>query len=30
MPYTDYSTKADAKYKDQGKEPVASKNYLNK
>jgi dCTP deaminase len=30
MPYTDYASKADAKYKDQGKEPVASKNYLNK
>jgi dCTP deaminase len=30
MPYTDYASKADAKYKDQGKDPVASKNYLNK
>jgi dCTP deaminase len=30
MPYTDYANKADAKYKDQGKDPVASKNYLNK
>jgi dCTP deaminase len=30
MPYTDYATKADAKYKDQGKYPVASKNYLNR
>jgi dCTP deaminase len=30
MPYTDYANKADAKYKDQGKDPVASKNYLNR
>jgi dCTP deaminase len=30
MPYTDYASKADAKYKNQGKDPVASKNYLNK
>jgi dCTP deaminase len=30
MPYTDYASKADAKYSNQGKEPVASKNYLNK
>jgi len=30
MPCTDYASKADAKYKDQGKDPVASKNYLNK
>jgi dCTP deaminase len=30
MPYTDYASKADAKYSDQGKDPVASKNYLNK
>jgi len=30
MPYTDYASKADAKYKDQGKDPVASKNYLNR
>jgi len=30
MPYTDYASKEDAKYKDQGKDPVASKNYLNK
>ena len=30
MPYTDYANKADAKYSDQGKDPVASKNYLNK
>jgi dCTP deaminase len=30
MPYTDYASKADAKYSDQGKEPVASKNYLNR
>jgi dCTP deaminase len=30
MPYTDYANKKDAKYKDQGKDPVASKNYLNK
>ena len=30
MPYTDYASKADAKYKDQGSNPVASKNYLNK
>jgi dCTP deaminase len=30
MPYTDYASKADAKYSNQGKNPVASKNYLNK
>ena len=30
MPYTDYASKADAKYKDQGSNPVPSKNYLNK
>ncbi len=30
MPYTDYASKADAKYSNQGSEPVASKNYLNK
>jgi len=30
MPYTDYAHKKDAKYKNQGKDPVASKNYLNK
>ena len=30
MPYTDYANKADAKYSNQGSEPVASKNYLNK
>lgn len=30
MPYTDYASKADAKYSNQGKDPVASKNYLNK
>jgi dCTP deaminase len=30
MPYTDYASKADAKYNNQGKDPVASKNYLNK
>lgn len=30
MPYTDYASKADAKYKNQGSDPVASKNYLNK
>jgi dCTP deaminase len=30
MPYTDYASKADAKYSDQGKDPVASKNYLNR
>jgi dCTP deaminase len=30
MPYTDYANKTDAKYKDQGKDPVASKNYLNR
>jgi len=30
MPYTDYDSKADAKYKNQGSDPVASKNYLNK
>jgi dCTP deaminase len=30
MPYTDYANKADAKYSNQGKDPVASKNYLNK
>jgi dCTP deaminase len=30
MPYTDYASKADAKYKDQGSNPVASKNYLNR
>ena len=30
MPYTDYANKEDAKYKDQGKDPVASKNYLNR
>jgi dCTP deaminase len=30
MPYTDYASKEDAKYKDQGKDPVASKNYLNR
>jgi dCTP deaminase len=30
MPSTDYASKADAKYSNQGKEPVASKNYLNK
>jgi len=30
MPYTDYASKTDAKYSNQGKEPVASKNYLNK
>jgi|TARA_R110000822_G_scaffold84954_2_gene199210 dCTP deaminase len=30
MPYTDYGNKADAKYSNQGLEPVASKNYLNK
>jgi dCTP deaminase len=30
MPYTDYASKADAKYNDQGKDPVASKNYLNR
>jgi len=30
MPYTDYAHKADAKYKNQGSDPVASKNYLNK
>jgi dCTP deaminase len=30
MPHTDYASKADAKYKDQGKDPVASKNYLNR
>jgi hypothetical protein len=29
MPYTDYASKADAKYKNQGSDPVASKNYLN-
>lgn len=30
MPYTDYANKVDAKYSNQGSEPVASKNYLNK
>jgi len=30
MPYTDYASKADAKYSNQGKDPVASNNYLNK
>lgn len=30
MPYTDYASKADAKYSNQGSEPVASKMYLNK
>jgi dCTP deaminase len=30
MPYTDYASKADAKYSNQGSDPVASKNYLNK
>jgi dCTP deaminase len=30
MPYTDYASKANAKYSNQGKDPVASKNYLNK
>lgn len=30
MPYTDYASKADAKYSNQGKQPVASKNYLNR
>jgi dCTP deaminase len=30
MPCTDYASKADAKYSNQGKDPVASKNYLNK
>lgn len=30
MPYTDYDSKADAKYKNQGSDPVASKNYLNR
>ena len=30
MPYTDYASKADAKYSNQGSKPVASKNYLNK
>jgi dCTP deaminase len=30
MPCTDYDSKADAKYKNQGSDPVASKNYLNK
>ena len=29
MPYTDYASKADAKYSNQGKDPVASKNYKN-
>jgi dCTP deaminase len=30
MPYTDYAHKKDAKYANQGSEPVPSKNYLNK
>ena len=30
MPYTDYANKVDAKYKDQGSDPVASKNSLNR
>jgi len=30
MPSTDYASKADAKYSNQGSDPVASKNYLNK
>ena len=30
MPYTDYASKEDAKYNNQGKDPVASKNYLNR
>jgi dCTP deaminase len=30
MPYTDYASKDDAKYCNQGSDPVASKNYLNK
>jgi dCTP deaminase len=30
MPYTDYASKEDAKYRNQGSDPVASKNYLNK
>lgn len=29
MPYTDYASKADAKYSNQGKDPVPSKNYKN-
>ena len=29
MPYTDYASKSDAKYSNQGKDPVASKNYKN-
>jgi dCTP deaminase len=30
MPYTDYASKADAKYSNQGSDPVPSKNYLNR
>jgi dCTP deaminase len=30
MPCTDYARKADAKYSNQGSDPVPSKNYLNK
>ena len=30
MPKVSYDMKEDAKYSNQGKDPVASKNYLNK
>jgi hypothetical protein len=30
MPNISYDKKQDAKYSNQGKDPVASKNYLNK